>query len=91
MSIDPKSGGKVSPNDSQRIGRLLEMYYTDGRVPSRMMQENGAKPFPFKIVKIAIVRSDRNSQIAVIEQRFHENAGSRIRAGGGKIIYIRAI
>ena len=72
MSIDPKSGRKVSPNDSQRIGRLLEMYYSAGRVPSRMMQDNGAKPFPFKIVKIAIVRSDRQSQKAVIEQRFHE-------------------
>ncbi len=72
MAIDPESAREISPNDSQRILRLLELYRSAGESPSQIRQSHPAEPFPYRIVKIAVVRPDREEQNRLIRQRFNK-------------------
>lgn len=70
--IDPESARQVSPNDTQRILRLLEIYAAEGKPPSEIKQDRFAEPLPFGVVKLAVVRADRALQNQMIKQRFLE-------------------
>jgi tRNA dimethylallyltransferase len=36
--VDPQAGARIAPNDSQRIQRALEVYYTTGRPISELQR-----------------------------------------------------
>ena len=70
--IDPAAAEKVSPNDAQRIERLLEIHYQTNQLPAAFMRERRCEPLPFPILKIAVVREDRSVQNAAIRKRYLE-------------------
>ncbi len=72
MQMDEDSARQVSPNDSQRILRLLEMCMTQTRLPSEIKRSKASKPLPYRLVKLAVARADRDSQNQMIRQRFLE-------------------
>lgn len=71
-AIDPKTAGRINPNDAQRIQRALEIYETSGRPPSEIMLENPPKPMAQPVIKLALLPSDRSVLHAQIEQRFQQ-------------------
>ncbi len=68
--IDPAVAEKVSPNDSQRIERLLEIHYQTNQLPINVMRNRRGEPLPFPILKIAVVRENRSAQNLMIKKRF---------------------
>lgn len=72
MKIDPFSASKISPNDSQRIQRLLDLHQTVGQPPSETMLKNKMQPLPYIVRKIAFVDSYRNCLRIKISNRFRE-------------------
>ncbi len=70
MKLDAVAAQQVSPNDSQRILRLLEVCVSQGRPASEIKHSNTAEPLPYQLVKLAVARADRNLQNQVIKQRF---------------------
>lgn len=69
--IDPKSARQISPNDTQRILRLLEIHAAEKKPPSEAKLTRLAEPLPFGVVKLALVRADRDTQNHMISRRFH--------------------
>lgn len=70
--IDPHAARTISPNDAQRIRRLLQIYRLRGIPPSELMRASEPIPLPFDILKVAIVTSNRQNLKTLIEDRFHE-------------------
>ncbi len=70
--IDPHAARKISPNDTQRIRRLLQIYQICGVRPSEIMQASRPSPLPFEILKVAVVPSNRRNLNMLIENRFRE-------------------
>ncbi len=70
--VDPESAKRISPNDAQRIQRLLELYYSAGAPPSQQMRRSRRIPIPYKILKIAITVSSRELLKSRIENRFNQ-------------------
>lgn len=69
--IDPEAANRISPNDAQRIQRLLQIHRFQGDRPSELMRNHRPDPLPFQIIQLALVRSDRKTLKAQIEKRFH--------------------
>ncbi len=70
--IDPLSAKKISPNDAQRIQRLLQIYRLRGIRPSELMRASQPTPLPFEILKVAVVPSNRQNLKTLIEDRFRD-------------------
>lgn len=68
--IDPEAAGRLHPNDPQRIQRALEVYEITGKTLTSLWQDQKAKPFPFRVLKIALMPPDRTQLRSTIEQRF---------------------
>lgn len=76
--IDPKAALSISPNDSQRIQRALEVYWLTGRpissfwqnLPRTNVRGTPQKALPFRPFKIVICPRDRALLHHRIEQRF---------------------
>ncbi len=68
--IDPKAALSISPNDSQRIQRALEVYWLTGRPISSFWQKTPQKELPFRPFKIVICPRDRALLHHRIERRF---------------------
>ena len=67
--IDPVTAARLAPNDSQRIGRALEVYRMTGKTLSAFHAEQTTeKAFPF--VTIGLLPGDRKVLHARIEKRF---------------------
>jgi tRNA dimethylallyltransferase len=69
--VDPETAARLSANDSQRIGRALEVFRMTGRPISAYQAEAAAKP-PFAIAAAALIPSDRKVLHARIEERFRQ-------------------
>ena len=54
--IDPVSGGRIHPNDKQRIIRALEVYYLTGEPISKLQERHRFKSSQFETLKIALYR-----------------------------------
>ena len=63
-SIDPETAARLAPNDSQRIGRALEICRLTG-VPMSALLRQAGDALPYRVLQIALVPSDR----AVLHQR----------------------
>ncbi|MFA6203008.1 MAG: tRNA (adenosine(37)-N6)-dimethylallyltransferase MiaA [Gallionella sp.] len=71
--IDPETAARLSPNDTQRIQRAMEIYRITGTAMSalfKLQTENAA--LPYQITSIALVPSDRSVLHQRIETRFHQ-------------------
>ncbi len=62
--IDPVTAARLSPNDTQRIGRALEIYRLTGQPMSALLDKVQAS-LPYRVLQLALIPSDR----AVLHQR----------------------
>ncbi|MCS6945766.1 MAG: tRNA (adenosine(37)-N6)-dimethylallyltransferase MiaA [Sutterellaceae bacterium] len=67
-SVDPATAARLSPNDSQRIQRALEVFELTGTPLSRLQQQ--PQQPPLKLLTIALLPADRAQLHRRIEQRF---------------------
>ncbi|EEF26025.1 conserved hypothetical protein [Ricinus communis] len=68
--VDPETAARLQPNDAQRIERALEVFLVSGRPMSELLRENKASEFPYRLLKIALLPSDRAVLHQRIAQRF---------------------
>ncbi|WP_026878855.1 tRNA (adenosine(37)-N6)-dimethylallyltransferase MiaA [Ignatzschineria larvae DSM 13226] len=73
--VDPESGVRLNPNDSQRVVRALSVYYETGKPLTYFwsLPKQAGLPYPF--IKLALANHDekkRNQQIALRYQAMIE-------------------
>ncbi|MDP8099611.1 tRNA (adenosine(37)-N6)-dimethylallyltransferase MiaA [Pasteurella atlantica] len=71
LSIDPVAGQRINENDSQRIGRALEVFYISGKTMTELIAQKG-EILPYDVLQFAISPQDRAILHQRIEQRFHK-------------------
>jgi tRNA dimethylallyltransferase len=64
-AIDPETAARLSPNDSQRVQRALEIYRISGQTMSSLLKQPAQAALPYQVTPIALLPSDR----AVLHQR----------------------
>ncbi|MBU2642725.1 MAG: tRNA (adenosine(37)-N6)-dimethylallyltransferase MiaA [Gammaproteobacteria bacterium] len=62
--IDPPTAARLAPNDSQRIGRALEIFQLTG-TPMSALLDQVHPALPYRVLQLALIPSDR----AVLHQR----------------------
>lgn len=75
--IDPRTAARLKPNDSQRIERALEIYMIAGRPMSELLQEEERESLPYRLLKIALLPSDRK----VLHQRIAGRFDNMLQQG----------
>ena len=68
--VDAEAAARIHPNDPQRISRALEVYEITGKAMSQLQKEQKAEPFPYQVLKLALIPSDRTVLHQRIEKRF---------------------
>ncbi len=84
-AIDPLAAAKVSPNDAQRIQRLLELNCIESQTAASLMRQNKAERLPFAIVKIAVCKPTREQLRRLIAERFERMLGLGLLAEAEKL------
>jgi tRNA dimethylallyltransferase len=62
--VDPATAARLAPNDSQRIGRALEIFRLTG-TPMSVLLDRAQTELPYRVLQLALIPSDR----AVLHQR----------------------
>jgi tRNA dimethylallyltransferase len=62
--VDPATAARLAPNDSQRIGRALEIFRLSG-TPMAALLDRAQSELPYRVLQLALIPSDR----AVLHQR----------------------
>jgi tRNA dimethylallyltransferase len=62
--VDPLTAARLAPNDSQRIGRALEVFRLTGK-PMSALFDKVQSELPYRVLQLALIPSDR----AVLHQR----------------------
>jgi len=62
--VDPATAARLAPNDSQRIGRALEIFRLTG-TPMSALLDRAQSELPYRVLQRALIPSDR----AVLHQR----------------------
>jgi len=62
--VDPVTAARLSPHDSQRIGRALEIFRLSGNPMSTLLKQ-AQTALPYRVLQLALIPSDR----AVLHQR----------------------
>jgi len=62
--VDPVTAARLAPNDSQRIGRALEVFRLIG-TPMSALLDRAQTELPYRVLQLALIPSDR----AVLHQR----------------------
>jgi tRNA dimethylallyltransferase len=75
--LDPPSAQRLQPADAQRIQRALEVCYLTGTPWSAWLQQRQAAPLPYRLLRYALVPSDR----ALLHQRIAQRFDAMLRAG----------
>lgn len=70
QEIDPVTAARLAPNDSQRIGRALEIYYLSGKPMSQLLALRQAPELPFELLPLSLEPSERSVLHQRISQRF---------------------
>ncbi|MDO9151187.1 MAG: tRNA (adenosine(37)-N6)-dimethylallyltransferase MiaA [Methylotenera sp.] len=70
--IDPESAARLQPNDVQRIERALEVFRITGRSMTSLHQATSGDTLPYRLLKIALVPSDRKVLHERIAVRFDQ-------------------
>lgn len=68
--FDPSAAARIGPNDAQRIQRALEVIELTGRPLSEQQADAPDQPFPWRVLKLALLPGDRTTLHARIAQRF---------------------
>ncbi|MDQ8034537.1 MAG: tRNA (adenosine(37)-N6)-dimethylallyltransferase MiaA [Bordetella sp.] len=68
--LDPVTAARLSPNDSQRISRALEVCRLSGQPMSALLTGGSSAPGPHHYVTISLEPGDRAGLHARIQQRF---------------------
>ncbi|HEY3327978.1 MAG TPA: tRNA (adenosine(37)-N6)-dimethylallyltransferase MiaA [Novimethylophilus sp.] len=68
--IDPATAQRLQPNDAQRIERALEICLLAGKPMSELLQQDKNAGLPYRLLKIALLPSDRAALHQRIAQRF---------------------
>jgi tRNA dimethylallyltransferase len=63
-AVDPETAARLAPNDSQRIGRALEIFRLTG-TPMSALLARAQSELPYRVLQLALIPSDR----AVLHQR----------------------
>lgn len=70
--IDPASAARLQASDAQRIERALEVHRITGKTMTALHQETSGEALPYKLLKIALVPSDRKVLHTRIALRFEQ-------------------
>lgn len=70
--VDPTTAARLSPNDSQRIGRALEIFRISQRPMSAWLAEQTNEALPYDLLKLALLPADRAILHARIALRFEQ-------------------
>jgi tRNA dimethylallyltransferase len=73
---DPVTAARLAPNDSQRIGRALEILQLTGK-PMSALLDRAHTAFPYRALQLALIPSDR----AVLHQRIAERFDTMLAEG----------
>lgn len=68
--IDAESAARLKPTDSQRIQRALEVWEITGKSMSTLFKESVNEKLPYRLLKIALIPSDRGALHQCIAARF---------------------
>lgn len=75
--VDPVTAQRLKPNDAQRIERALEVFRITGRPMSQLLQQSKGESLPYRLLKIALLPSDR----AVLHRRIAERFDAMLEQG----------
>lgn len=70
--VDPETAARLQPNDVQRIERALEVYRLTGQTMTALHQASAGKALPYRLLKIALVPSERKVLHERIALRFDQ-------------------
>ena len=71
--VDAETAARLSPNDTQRIGRAMEIYRITGRPMSELFKlQTETASLPYNISSIALLPDDRSVLHRRIAARFHQ-------------------
>lgn len=68
--IDPETAARLQPADTQRIERALEVHRITGRTMTALHMASKGEALPYRLLKIALLPSDRKVLHERIAQRF---------------------
>lgn len=68
--LDPPAAQRIRPGDQQRLQRALEVIELTGLPLSEQQSGGSGEPFPWRVLKLALLPADRTSLHARIEARF---------------------
>ena len=71
-NIDPETAARLQPNDVQRIQRALEVYAISGETMTQLYAKQSTQSFPYRVLKLALIPSDRSVLHARIATRFQQ-------------------
>ena len=72
QKIDEETASRLSPNDTQRIGRAMEIYRITGKPMSALLTHENKRDFPYRIKSVALIPSDRSALHQRIAMRFKQ-------------------
>ncbi len=70
--IDPQAARRIHPNDPQRLQRALEVYEITGIPMSEFIKRTQPVAFPYRLLKLALVPSNRDRLKERIALRFKQ-------------------
>ena len=70
--VDAETAARLQPNDAQRIQRALEVFELTGESMSSLFAKQSNEALPYKVLKIALVPSDRKVLHERIALRFEQ-------------------
>ena len=87
--IDPETATRLMPGDSQRIQRALEVWEVSGKTMTQLFAEQTSQALPYRLLKLALVPSDRSVLHQRIATRFEQmlEAGFIDEVGALKVKY----
>jgi tRNA dimethylallyltransferase len=68
--LDPAAAARIGPNDAQRLQRALEVIELSGRPLSELQQRSHEAPFPWRVLKLALMPRERSVLHQRIARRF---------------------
>ena len=72
QAVDPVTAVRLKPQDTQRIQRALELYYSSGKSLTEIHQAQQRNGFPYPVVNFILMPEDRSELHRRIEQRFDQ-------------------
>jgi len=75
-AVDPVTAARLAPNDSQRIGRALEIFRLTG-TPMSALLDRAQSELPYRVLQLALIPSDR----AVLHQRIADRFDAMLAEG----------